>query len=88
MLSLLLLAERNEAAKLRTEARLERSNCRSSTRPGSRIEPSAVLPVERERAVQKMCAPVVFRARAISIPRPEEQPVMRIVLSVSLPAFC
>lgn len=32
------------------------------------------------RTPRKRVAPVLARARAVSVPRPEEQPVMRIVL--------
>jgi hypothetical protein len=40
------------------------------------------------RAVTKSVAPVFASARAVSIPRPEEQPVITMTLSVSFPLSC
>ena len=70
----------------RTLARELRSMWRSSTRPGSRISERAVLPHSISRTVQYVVAPVAAIARAVSTPIPEEQPVMRKVLSCSLPS--
>jgi len=81
-----LLRSRNSFAPARTLARELRSMRRSSTRLGSRMSERAVLPRSRSRTVQYVVAPVAAIARAVSTPIPEEQPVMRKVLSCNLPS--
>jgi hypothetical protein len=58
----------------------------SSIRPGSRILSRAVLALFRSRAVNNSLAPVKDRARAVSIPIPEEVPVMTITFPASFPS--
>jgi hypothetical protein len=68
---------RKEAAAARTEERELVSRSRSSTRLGSRKELQAALPFSMERTARKTRAPVAAIARPVSMPIPEEQPVMR-----------
>jgi hypothetical protein len=49
------------------------------------MEARAARPLVRSRAVRKRRAPVEARARAVSMPMPELQPVIRMVLSVRFP---
>ncbi len=75
----------NSSAAERTLAREFRSIFRSSTCPGFKMSDRAACPLAMSRTPRKSFAPVVFRALAVSMPMPEEQPVMRTTLSVSLP---
>ena len=75
---------RKASAHERTDWRELRSSWRRETRPSSRMSPRTVRPLLRSRTVAKMRAPVDPSARAVSMPRPDEQPVMRMVLSDSL----
>ena len=58
---------------------------KSSTCPGFRMSDKAACPLAVSRTPRKSLAPVVLRALAVSMPMPEEQPVMRTTLSLSLP---
>lgn len=49
------------------------------------MSPRAFFPFSKFRAVRKRVAPVAFSARAVSIPMPDEQPVIRTTLSLSFP---
>ena len=73
------LLERKVSAALRTLDSELVSISSSETRPGSRKEEQASWPLERLRTPRKRVAPVAERARAVSMPMPEEQPVIRIV---------
>jgi len=68
---------RKKAAAVRTEERELVSRRSSSTRPGSRKELQAAWPFSRERTARKTRAPVAAMAFPVSIPIPEEHPVMR-----------
>jgi hypothetical protein len=85
MLSFPALAWSKEVEKVRTESSELRSRCRRSTLPGERIYASASRPLVRSRAVREGLAPVFSRARAVSMPMPELQPVIRMVLSARAP---
>lgn len=78
---------RNSCALFRTEAREERSCSMRKTRSEVRMSPRASRALGRSRAVRYSFAPVRARDRAVSTPRPEEQPVMKMVLPVSLPSI-
>ena len=81
-----LLFWRKVCAAARTLSRELRSKLRSSTRPGSRMSDRADSPLAVSRTPRKSFAPVADSARAVSMPIPEEQPVMRNTLSESLPS--
>jgi hypothetical protein len=80
----LLLFSRNSCAHARTLDSEERSQCSSSALPGERIPERAPVAFGISRAVRKSVAPVAARAQAVSMPIPEDQPVIRMVLSGSL----
>jgi hypothetical protein len=82
----LLLFSRNSCAHARTLDSEERSQCSSSALPGERIPERAPVAFGISRAERKSVAPVVARARAVSMLIPEEQPVTRMVFSGSLPS--
>ena len=73
------------SAAERTLSRELRSIIKSSTCPGFRTSDRAACPLAASRTPRKSLAPVELSALAVSIPMPEEQPVMRKTLSVSLP---
>lgn len=88
MLSCLLLCE-NSLAQALTDSSEVKSRFRRLIRPEPLLESSrsrtTFCPLTASRAVTKTCAPVASRARAVSMPMPEEQPVIRMTLSDSFP---
>lgn len=77
-ISSMLLAAKMAVAWVRTDAELARSISRRETR-SERNSALAALPIAVERVARMRLAPVVDSARAVSMPIPDEQPVMNVV---------
>ena len=71
---------------MRILAKEEMSNLTSSTWPGSSIPARAFSACAVSRAVRNKVAPVAFSALAVSMPMPEVDPVMTIILLDSFPS--
>lgn len=78
--------DRKSAAKALTLWKEERSRVKRWTLSRSRTLPSAAFAFFTSRPVRYRVAPVFAKERAVSTPRPEEQPVMRMVFSVHFPS--
>jgi hypothetical protein len=80
------LRSRNSLAQARTLSSEDKSHKINSTRPGSRMPERASSALLRSRAWQWTVVPVAARARAVSTPMLEEQPVTRTTFPPSLPS--
>lgn len=74
------------AAATRTEDKLAWSISIISMRDGSKIPSRADWALATSRAVRKSVAPVAARARVVSMPIPEDVPVMTMTSPLSLPS--